>query len=352
MSQIITAPAKGSGSTRLLDFHTGVEGDILSLLSYGFTNFAAVQSAMLQSGGDVVLALGGGQTLTFAGHQVSDFSAANFGMAAADLHLSAIFNPTTHMIQLTGNFVNSGSVLIYEALAGKPIGPGTGTGIGTVARGSGTSFVSNFGVGADGTYTIQVIENGVVSQTTVSVVSAPAAPPVPTPLAATVPPAVPDMNLSATYDPKTRLIQLTGNFVNNGPVLIYEALQGKPIGLGTGTGIGTVARGTGTSFLSKFGVVGGAEGTYTLQVVENGVINQTTVTVAAAPAAAPVTTPPVTTSPPASTTPLPASTPTPPATPANDMQLSATFDAASHMIHITGNFVNISSRRPSMPRRT
>ncbi len=82
-------------------------------------------------------------------------------MPAPDLHLSATFNATTHQIQVTGNFVNSGPVLIYGALAGKPIGPGTGTGVTTIARGTGTSFLSNVAGWANGTYTIEAIENGV-----------------------------------------------------------------------------------------------------------------------------------------------------------------------------------------------
>ena len=57
-----------------------------------------------------------------------------------DLHLSATYDATTHQIHLTGDFMNSGSVLVYEALAGKPIGVGTGTGVTTIARGTGTSF--------------------------------------------------------------------------------------------------------------------------------------------------------------------------------------------------------------------
>src|SRR6185437_4568330 len=104
---------KGNGSDRIVDFQAGANADVVSLLGYGFATFAGVQGAMTQSGGDVVLALGGGETLTFANHVIGDFVAANFGMPASDLHLSATYNATTHQIEITGDFVNSGSVLIY-----------------------------------------------------------------------------------------------------------------------------------------------------------------------------------------------------------------------------------------------
>ena len=217
---------KGNGSDLIADFQTGASADLVSLQAYGFANFAAVQSAMTQSGGNVVLALGGGQTLTFAGHSVSDFVAANFGMAPSDLKLSATFNPTTHQIELTGNFVNSGAVQIYEALAGKPVGPGTGTGVSTIARGTGTSFLSKLAAWADGTYTIQVIENGVVSTTTVTVATPPVSPPAPTPPPVTLAAMpTPDLHLSATYNATTHQIRLTGDFA----LIFLDVFEGSPL---------------------------------------------------------------------------------------------------------------------------
>jgi hypothetical protein len=74
---------RGNGSDTIVNFLSGTGGDTVSLRGYGFTSFTAVQAALRQSGGNVVLALGNGETLTFTGHAVGDFIAANFGMAAA-----------------------------------------------------------------------------------------------------------------------------------------------------------------------------------------------------------------------------------------------------------------------------
>ena len=109
--------------------------------------------------------------------------------AASDTHLSASYDPVTGRIRLFGDFVNGGPVLIYEAAPGKAVGPGTGTGISTLARGPGGSFATDLPSWMPGAYTIETIEDGVVSKTTVTV--GPNAPPPVSPPPVSPPPVSP-----------------------------------------------------------------------------------------------------------------------------------------------------------------
>ena len=69
---------KGEGSDLITDFQTGKDGDKLRLDNYGFKDFAAVKSAMTQSGSDVILRMSNGETLTLQNTHVADFTADNF----------------------------------------------------------------------------------------------------------------------------------------------------------------------------------------------------------------------------------------------------------------------------------
>ncbi|MBX6370082.1 MAG: type I secretion C-terminal target domain-containing protein, partial [Rhodospirillales bacterium] len=70
---IVTA---GNGYDTITDFKPGT--DRLVLDGYGLKNFAAVQAAMTMVGGDTVLTLDNGETVTFKGVAKSAFTAADF----------------------------------------------------------------------------------------------------------------------------------------------------------------------------------------------------------------------------------------------------------------------------------
>jgi len=81
-------------------------------------------------------------------------------------NLNATFDPVTHKVQITGNFVNTSAVLLYGAADGKPVGPGTGTGFTTIQHGSAASFSTSVTTGGLSTYTVESIEGGVVGRAT------------------------------------------------------------------------------------------------------------------------------------------------------------------------------------------
>jgi hypothetical protein len=83
---------------------------------------------------------------------------------ATQPNLAATFDPTTHKVLITGNFVNTSPVLLYGAADGRPVGPGTGTGFSTIQHGSASSFSTKVAVGAVSTYTVESIEGGVVDR--------------------------------------------------------------------------------------------------------------------------------------------------------------------------------------------
>ncbi|WP_192498978.1 right-handed parallel beta-helix repeat-containing protein [Skermanella pratensis] len=76
--------AKGKGNDVITDFKAGAgAGDTVRLEGGSFTSFAAVKAAMKQSGADVVLDLGGGQTLKFLNTKLAAFAADDFGFSPA-----------------------------------------------------------------------------------------------------------------------------------------------------------------------------------------------------------------------------------------------------------------------------
>ncbi len=68
--------AKGNGSDIITDFATSSGGDTLRLSGFSFANVAAVKAAATQVGGDTVVPLGGGETLTFKGLSLTAFQSA------------------------------------------------------------------------------------------------------------------------------------------------------------------------------------------------------------------------------------------------------------------------------------
>jgi Ca2+-binding RTX toxin-like protein len=76
--------SKGGGQDVIADFVAGAGvNDVAVLDGYGFTTFTQVKAAMTQSGSNVVLNLGSGESLTFRNHAVADFVSDDFGFAAS-----------------------------------------------------------------------------------------------------------------------------------------------------------------------------------------------------------------------------------------------------------------------------
>lgn len=74
----------GEGSDRILDFGAGgASGDIIQLVGTGWSSFAQVSSNATQNGADVVINLGGGQTLTLVGVNLASLNENDFAFAAA-----------------------------------------------------------------------------------------------------------------------------------------------------------------------------------------------------------------------------------------------------------------------------
>jgi Ca2+-binding RTX toxin-like protein len=75
---------KGGGQDAIMDFTAGNGvNDVAVLDGYGLTSFAQVKAAMVQSGADVVINLGGGETLTFQNHTIADFVADDFSFSGS-----------------------------------------------------------------------------------------------------------------------------------------------------------------------------------------------------------------------------------------------------------------------------
>ena len=73
--------AKGDGNDVIANFRNGI--DVVRLNNFtSLTSLAAVQAAMTQVGSDVVLNLGGGQTLTFRNETIAQFQAGDFMLPA------------------------------------------------------------------------------------------------------------------------------------------------------------------------------------------------------------------------------------------------------------------------------
>lgn len=71
---------KGDGQDSVLDFKTGTDGDVLRLDGSSFGSFAEVKAAMTQVGLDVVLSLGGGQTVTLQNISLAEIAPTNIAL--------------------------------------------------------------------------------------------------------------------------------------------------------------------------------------------------------------------------------------------------------------------------------
>jgi Ca2+-binding RTX toxin-like protein len=107
--------AKGQGSDIITDFNTAT-GDVIKLDGFSFASFAAVKAASVQSGSDVMISLGGGQTLKLAGVQLSSLAADDVSLVNATATPSSdyatsgatttTFSGTTGRDSLTGTSGN------------------------------------------------------------------------------------------------------------------------------------------------------------------------------------------------------------------------------------------------------
>ena len=69
--------ATGDGPDRILDFDDD-GNDVVDLTAFGVSDFTTLQSSMSQVGADVLIDLGGGDTLTLVGTQLGDLEASDF----------------------------------------------------------------------------------------------------------------------------------------------------------------------------------------------------------------------------------------------------------------------------------
>ena len=82
--------AQGGGKDAITDFQNGV--DAVRLDNFGVTSFAQVQALMVQQGSDVALNLSTGEEVLFRGHQISDFSAADFKLQVDTSNMTMTFD--------------------------------------------------------------------------------------------------------------------------------------------------------------------------------------------------------------------------------------------------------------------
>ena len=88
----------GGGRDVVTDFQAG--SDEARLVGSGFSNFAQVQSAMVQQGSDVVLTYATGEQLVFRNQQVSGFSAVNFQLQLDTSGLTSSFADDMNSLSL------------------------------------------------------------------------------------------------------------------------------------------------------------------------------------------------------------------------------------------------------------
>ena len=99
---------KGGGQDLVTDFQNGV--DSVRLDNFGLTSFGQVQSLMSQQGKNVVLNLGGGDSLTLANHNVADFSAQDFKLQLDTSKMSMTFDDEFNTLSLNdGTAANNGT---------------------------------------------------------------------------------------------------------------------------------------------------------------------------------------------------------------------------------------------------
>jgi len=85
----------GGNNDTIAGFDDPGAKDVVRLEGYGFSSFAGVQAAMNQQGSNVVLDLGNGETLTFQGKSIGDFTAADFTFSSTISATSGTSHTTT-----------------------------------------------------------------------------------------------------------------------------------------------------------------------------------------------------------------------------------------------------------------
>ena len=100
--------SRGSGKDVIIDFRRGVDRVSFDATLSQFTNFATVKAAMTQSGADVLLNLGAGDSVMFRGRTIADFTATDFSLApaTATMRLTMADEFTTFNASATGYTAN------------------------------------------------------------------------------------------------------------------------------------------------------------------------------------------------------------------------------------------------------
>jgi Ca2+-binding RTX toxin-like protein len=90
----------GDGKDVIIGFHTGAVHDYVQLTGYNFTDYASVAAKMTQVGSDVLLTTSSTDAILFKNHVISDFSAADFGLAVDTSKLTLTFNESFDSLSL------------------------------------------------------------------------------------------------------------------------------------------------------------------------------------------------------------------------------------------------------------
>jgi Ca2+-binding RTX toxin-like protein len=130
---IITKGA-GYGSDIVTDFQAGAGGDVLMFNGTAFKSLADVTAAMTQVGTDVVLDLGGGQTVTLENTTVASFTAANISLPV-------------YASTITGT---SGADILFGGTGNDLLTGGAGSDTFAIAKGYGSDTISDFQADAGG----------------------------------------------------------------------------------------------------------------------------------------------------------------------------------------------------------
>ncbi|MCK1454066.1 cadherin-like domain-containing protein [Bradyrhizobium sp. 35] len=87
--------SKGFGSDTISDFTGGAGGDILRVVDYGFTSFAAFKAAAKQVGSDVVVTLSTSESLTLSNVKLGSLTAANVLLVNEAVNHAPVASPVT-----------------------------------------------------------------------------------------------------------------------------------------------------------------------------------------------------------------------------------------------------------------
>jgi Ca2+-binding RTX toxin-like protein len=99
-SDVFIVSATDNGNDVITDFQAGTGGDKVRLPGNSYTNFDQVVANMAQVGSDVVLDLGGGSSMKFLNHKISDFSKDDFGYAFDKSNLKLSFQDEFNTLSL------------------------------------------------------------------------------------------------------------------------------------------------------------------------------------------------------------------------------------------------------------